>query len=866
MALNFVGGIPFQILYDGVKLGIRKSRKFRIQLINLQITLDGLQPFIIQGIEDNNVRLHLPTETIRGLRTQMEEGKELVDMVLKLSMWNIRIWGNCYNCIGPDLAEKLSELDGSLRALIARLEMEAKKNITKLMILETANKDRLDRLDKKVELLLDGHQRMIDLMREQNEAIGRTVWSNSVQQVASSSGGGGATPAPALGVVFQQLFDIAMEVNVKNMMFRRVIERFKPTLHCLQPLIEEIAKYNRILHLPKEEVKNLIKQLKNGAELVRKCSKIRKRANYKKNEYITKILSLNNSLQRLIIRLKVQVEKSVKETSDSADKIEAVIKNIEAGGVEQIDDLGGKGHSPVEPGSPAVIRDVPQVNMEVSRDVIKEALVDSAKILIDQKGVKSNERSDVVQDQMETAAGLDVLSLQGSMDVETLHSTLVDSALKCETNIDKMGIDKNEGSGESPIEITVAAETEPPSPTVRDVPRNVKIKATAEPHRSSPAKVKQPDKEEETVLEHLKSRANARMTLLKKWFGRNNSCGKRNKGNVVLWIIPSNCNKESKVSTFCSCIKPFQKHSEETEMIMQMPFPYECIDSIISLTTPADACRLSLVSTRFKCAAESDQVWEKFLPSPHLIHAIESQSTSSSTFVPAKSKKEFYLALCDKSVLMDNGKMSFSLDKWSGKKCYMICARELNIVWAQDKSRYWSWISLAESRFKEVASLDEVCWLEIRGKIDMSILSPWTLYKAYLVYKLTKRHYGFNVPVEVAIAERHYGFEYGPLDAALGGDENKQTVYLDPSLKIMDGARRPNERADGWLEMELGEFLCQAEEDGELEMMCAEYKDLCWKSGLIVQGIEVRPEIKEYSEAKGKAGYFRAKGKKALFF
>lgn len=309
-----------------------------------------------------------------------------------------------------------------------------------------------------------------------------------------------------------------------------------------------------------------------------------------------------------------------------------------------------------------------------------------------------------------------------------------------------------------------------------------------------------------------------------------------------------------------------QKHSEETEMIMQVPFPDECIGNIISLTTPADACRLSLVSKRFKCAAESDQVWENFLPSPHLIHAIESQSTSSSTFVPAKSKKEFYLALCDNSVLMDNEKMSFSLDKWSGKKCYMICARELNIVWAQDKSRYLSWISLAESRFKEVASLDEVCWLEIRGKIDTSILSPWTLYKAYLVYKLTEDAYGFDVPVEVAIAERHYGFEYGPLDAALGGDENKQTVYLDPSLEIMDGARRPNERADGWLEMKLGEFLCQAEEDGELEMICAEYKDLCWKSGLIVQGIEVRPEIKEYSEAKGKAGHFRAKGKKALFF
>ncbi|XP_004310276.1 PREDICTED: uncharacterized protein LOC101303670 [Fragaria vesca subsp. vesca] len=543
MALNFVGGIPFQLLYDGVKLGIRKSRKFRIQLQNLQITLDGLQPYIIQGIEDNNVRLNLPTEIIQSLRTKMLEGKELVDMVLKLSMWNIRIWGNCYNCLGPDWAEQLSELDRSLRVLIAQLEMEAKKNITDLG---------------------SGFQ------------LSSKLWLLSAYV---------AFPSDIFFLCWfvpLHLLPIGLASNREN---------------CLQPLTEEIAKYNRILHLPKEEVKNLIKQLKNGAELVRKCSKIRKRANYKKNEHITKILSLNNSLQRLIIRLKVQVEKSVKETSDSADKIEAVIKNIEAGGVEQIDDLGGKGHSPVEPGSPAVIRDVPQVNMEVSRDVIKEALVDSAKILIDQKGVKSNERSDVVQDQMETAAGLDVLSLQGSTDVETLCSTLVDSALKCATNIDKMAVDKNEGSG-SPIEIAVAAETEPPSPTVRDVPRNVK-KVTAEPHCSSPAvgmrlgstnrtKVKQPDKEEEAVLEHLKSRANAMMTLLKKWFGRNNSCGKRKKGNVVLWIIPSNCNKESKVSTFCSCIKPFQKHSEETEMIMQVPFPYECIDNIISLTTPVE--------------------------------------------------------------------------------------------------------------------------------------------------------------------------------------------------------------------------------------------------------------------------------------
>lgn len=304
-----------------------------------------------------------------------------------------------------------------------------------------------------------------------------------------------------------------------------------------------------------------------------------------------------------------------------------------------------------------------------------------------------------------------------------------------------------------------------------------------------------------------------------------------------------------------------QKHSE-TEMIMQAAFPEECIANIISLTTPADACRLSSVSRSFKYAAESDLVWENFLPNPHLIRTILSQSASSSASVPAKSKKEFYLALCDKPVLIDNGKMSFSLDKWSGKKCYMICARALYIVWSGEKYTYWRWISLPESRFEKVAFLDRVCWLEIRGKIDMSILSPSTLYKAYLVYKLTEDAYGFDVAVEVTIGARHFGFEYGPLDAALNGDANKQSGFLDPDMKISDGAgRRPNERVDGWLEMELGEFLCQAEEDGELEMMCVEIKDLCWKSGLIVQGIEVRPQRKENCQGKSKA---RAKGKKAM--
>lgn len=48
---------------------------------------------------------------------------------------------------------------------------------------------------------------------------------------------------------------------------------------------------------------------------------------------------------------------------------------------------------------------------------------------------------------------------------------------------------------------------------------------------------------------------------------------------------------------------------------------------------------------------------------------------------------------------------SFSLDRETGKKCYMIGARGLSIVWG-DSGSYWKWPSLPESRYLKFFSLD----------------------------------------------------------------------------------------------------------------------------------------------------------------
>ncbi|ESR41782.1 hypothetical protein CICLE_v100122622mg, partial [Citrus x clementina] len=74
--------------------------------------------------------------------------------------------------------------------------------------------------------------------------------------------------------------------------------------------------------------------------------------------------------------------------------------------------------------------------------------------------------------------------------------------------------------------------------------------------------------------------------------------------------------------------------------------PEGCIANVISLTTPRDACRLSSVSTVFKSAAESDAVWERFLPPdyPTLLSDAASSSSSSSS-LHFSSKKELYFSL-----------------------------------------------------------------------------------------------------------------------------------------------------------------------------------------------------------------------------
>ncbi|XVF30377.1 hypothetical protein REPUB_Repub16aG0052200 [Reevesia pubescens] len=180
------------------------------------------------------------------------------------------------------------------------------------------------------------------------------------------------------------------------------------------------------------------------------------------------------------------------------------------------------------------------------------------------------------------------------------------------------------------------------------------------------------------------------------------------------------------------------------------------------------------------------------------------------------SKKQLYLSLCP--VLFDGGRKSFSLERESGKKCYMLSARDLFIVWSDIQFIGVGFLFLSPglslslpvalvwfSRFEEVAKLINVCWFEIRGKITLSMLSPMTHYKAYLVFMATTGAYGFDFqPVEVSVGL--VGTEGSKRTAYLGAERGRRQRYRIVPTRASDD-QYPKAREDGWLEIELGEFF-----------------------------------------------------------
>lgn len=137
------------------------------------------------------------------------------------------------------------------------------------------------------------------------------------------------------------------------------------------------------------------------------------------------------------------------------------------------------------------------------------------------------------------------------------------------------------------------------------------------------------------------------------------------------------------------------------------------------------------------------------------------------------------------------------------------------------------------ARFSKGAQLDRVARFEIQGNIHRNMLSPNSTYAAYLMFKPTSDHIGTI---------------FGMMRASIRiGQANLfREVLLDENWpprrwRGCDVAERPRLRADGWKELELGQFYNAGGEDGEVSFSLMDTdQGARQKRGLLLHGIEIR--------------------------
>lgn len=168
-------------------------------------------------------------------------------------------------------------------------------------------------------------------------------------------------------------------------------------------------------------------------------------------------------------------------------------------------------------------------------------------------------------------------------------------------------------------------------------------------------------------------------------------------------------------------------------------------------------------------------------------------------------------------IFLNNKKQKYWVDEKNGYNCFMLLARCLSITWSENQ-QYWKWVSMKESSDVEIeiASLLNVCWLEVHGRFETSYLTPEVIYEVVFVVMM-EPGYGWDKPVKI-------GLKLPNGDAKL---------HEECLLELPKGK---------WIQLKAGEFMAASSLTGEMEFSLYEYEGGEWKRGLAIKGAIIRPK------------------------
>ncbi|KAL1548371.1 F-box protein PP2-B5-like [Salvia divinorum] len=175
-----------------------------------------------------------------------------------------------------------------------------------------------------------------------------------------------------------------------------------------------------------------------------------------------------------------------------------------------------------------------------------------------------------------------------------------------------------------------------------------------------------------------------------------------------------------------------------------------------------------------------------------------------------------------RQVVWRSSYMSFSLDERTEKNCFLLGAMNL-IMSSRGFGGCWKLNTHPQSRFTEVVEFEKSQGIYIEGNIKTKLLSSESCYTAYLVFGFAEMYANLNSAVSIV---RNFYNESG-----IGYPEEQAKM-----VKFQEG----NDRDDGWMEIQLGEFYVDEGGNGEVQVQLLDTSGYI-KSGLILEGIEFRP-------------------------
>ncbi|KAK9079676.1 hypothetical protein SSX86_001349 [Deinandra increscens subsp. villosa] len=203
--------------------------------------------------------------------------------------------------------------------------------------------------------------------------------------------------------------------------------------------------------------------------------------------------------------------------------------------------------------------------------------------------------------------------------------------------------------------------------------------------------------------------------------------------------------------------------------------PESVVAPVLAHLNPQQICRLAALNRAFRAASSADFVWESKLPENY--NSITSRliddndiNNNDDKFPSNLCKKDIYARLSRPNSI-DGDTKKVWLHKGTGKPCVLISFNGLSITGIDDR-RYWSRVSTDESRFRTVAYLQQIWWLEVNGEVEF----PFPVGSYSLSFRLQLGRSGKRFGRRVCNCEQIHGWDKKPVRFQLATSDGQEAI------------------------------------------------------------------------------------------